>query len=126
MKRQAIAIVGSVILGRILFVLAFGDTNIVTSDHVTYTNKLVNVFAISTNNEVTFDGKPIGRIEGTNYVAVPDVRALTKSYGDGFALGVRYGAIATRRNPDVAEWTALVDIAASIMKVEQQRQAAKK
>lgn len=75
-----------------------------------------------TNNVVSFDGKMIGRIDGTNYVAVPDVKALNEAHGNGFALGVRYGAVATRRNPDVTDWTTLIGIAQQIMQTDQAQQ----
>jgi len=76
-----------------------------------------------TNGAVTFNSKLIGYIkDSTNFVPVPDLQALSSSHDNGFALGVRYGAVASRRNPDVSDWAALVEIARNLMTADQQQQ----
>lgn len=71
-----------------------------------------------TNGTVYCFGKPIGRIDGTNYVAVPDLDALAQTQESGFNLGVRFGAVAARRNPDVNDWNGLIGIAKALLKTE--------
>lgn len=105
--------------------LLFAAVCVVLVTPANETNAPAAVFNVSTNNEVTWNGKVIGRIDGTNYAPVPNLEALTASYNDGFALGVRYGAVATRRNPDVSDWNALITIARAILQADQQRQPQK-
>lgn len=86
------------------------------------TNKDVQVFSWDTNNVLKVFGRMIGTVQGTNYLPVPDVQALQKSHESGFGLGVHFGAIAAKRNPDVSDLTELINIAARLMQAEQQQQ----
>lgn len=108
----------------IVLAMCCGFVHLFASDETNAPPKQIQATGLITvtNNVVSFDGKMIGRIDGTNYVAVPDVKALNEAHGNGFALGVRYGAVATRRNPDVTDWTTLIGIAQQIMQTDQAQQ----
>lgn len=77
---------------------------------------------VLTNGDVSFQGKLVARIDGTNWIAVPDLKALTDAQSNGFGLGVRYGAVASRRNPDVSDWTTLIGVAQQLMQADQIKQ----
>ncbi len=53
-------------------------------------------------------------------IAVPtnDVRTAQAAFDEGFAAGVRYGALAARRNPDVQSPQALAECARYLMVAE--------
>lgn len=87
------------------------------------TNKDVQVFSWDTNNVLKVFGRMIGTVQGTNYLPVPDVQALQKSHDGGFGLGVHFGAIAAKRNPDCQDLNELINIASRLMQSEQQQQA---
>lgn len=78
---------------------------------------------VDTNGYARLHDRIIGRVSGTNFLAVPDVHGLQNSFDEGFALGARYGALAGRRNPDVADAGALLSIARALMQAEQRIRA---
>jgi hypothetical protein len=84
-------------------------TNSVAASSIT--NAPVISLLTVTNDTVFFNGKAIGRVTGgTNFVPVPNIQELSQTYENGFNVGVRYGATAVKRNPDVAEWDVLIRI----------------
>lgn len=86
-----------------------------TNDVVKFTDLGRDILVLTHDKKLIVCGKLLGRIDGTNFVSAT-------ANEPNFADGIRFGAIAAKRNPDLVDFRALFDIGRGLMNQEREAQ----